>query len=223
MSSAEATLSLEIPTLGPGTRVDVLVGKTTLACRAASMQGQGLHLMVSESSVRHAAHCTPGQSVRMTMYRSGTCWEFIGTIREWIWTQPAVLVVGALQGWQEKQRRQDKRDQRSLEAQLSLETGARYCGQTLDLSANGLSILLPMNELLNIGSRGHVTLRLAEDDWCADMPISIARLENWLHKRGRLQRVGASLVEPLTPEQRNRWDTCLTRLSEPDSGELKAA
>jgi len=33
-------------------------------------------------------------------------------------------------------------------------------------------------DVLEIGASGRMTLRLSEDDWCIDIPVRIARLEN---------------------------------------------
>lgn len=222
-SSLESALSLELPVLGPGTRVDVTVGEATLACRAARMQGQALHLMVGETSVRHAALCNPGTSVQLTMYRSGSCWEFEATIREWVWTQPALLVVGGLRSWTQKQRRVELREPRSLEALLQLSGGERTCGRTLDISSGGVSLLLPATDSLQIGTTGQLTLRLAEDEWCHQIPVRLTRLENWLHTRGRSLRVGAALAESASEQENERWIDCLKRLEEQDDQERDAA
>ena len=212
-SSSEESLSLELPVLGPGTRVDVLVEGNTLICRAARMQGQALYLTVGGNSVRYAALCAPGTPLQLTMYRAGSCWEFEATIREWVWTQPAMLVVGGLKSWTQKQRRQEQREPRSLEALLQLPHGERICGRTLDISAGGVSLLLPATESLKIEQHGQLTLRLADDEWCRHIPVCITRLENWLHPRGRSQKVGAALAESATLLETERWSQCRERLN----------
>ena len=207
-------LSLNLPVLGPGTRVSVQVEGATLSCRAARMQGPALHLTVGESGIRHASLCNPGTPVQLTMYRAGSCWEFEATIREWVWTQPALLVVGGLHSWKQKQRRQELREPRSLEALLQLSCGERSLGRTLDISSGGVSLLLPAAEALQIGKIGQLTLRLADDEWCRHIPVRLTRLENWLHARGRSLRVGATLSENATEGDRERWLVCLKDLEE---------
>jgi len=211
--SFSESLSLELPVLGPGTRVEVTVEGSTLACRAAQMQGQALYLTVGGDSVRHSALCTPGTPLQLTMYRAGSCWEFEATIREWVWTTPAMLVVVGLKSWTQKQRRQEQREPRSLEALFQLPSGERVCGRTLDISAGGVSLLLPATESLKIGQPGQLTLRLADDEWCRHIPVCITRLENWLHPRGRSQKVGAALAASATLLETERWSQCRERLN----------
>lgn len=213
-SSSPSTFSLDLPVLGPGTRVAVQVGGVTLLCRAARMQGPALHLTVGESGLRHASLCNPGSPVQLTMYRAGSCWEFEATIREWVWTQPALLIVGGLHSWTQKQRRQELREPRSLEAMLQLQSGERALGRTLDISSGGVSLLLPAADSLKVGQTGQLTLRFADDEWCRHIPVRLTRLENWLHARGRSQRVGATLTQDATEDDRERWLTCLKYLED---------
>ena len=213
-SASESSLNLDLPVLGPGTRVDVLVEGALLTCRAARMEGQALHLTVADSSVRHAALCSPSTPIQLTMYRAGSCWEFKATIREWVWTQPALLVVGGISSWRQKQRRQESREPRSLEALLQLQSGERACGRTLDISSGGVSLLLPAAEALKVGQVGQLTLRLSDDEWCRQIPVRLTRMENWLHSRGRSLRVGAALTTDASEEDQERWASCIKRLEE---------
>lgn len=201
--------ALSLPVLGPGTRVHVEVGEQTLFCRAARMQGNTLHLTVSEAGRSQTPPFEPGTTVQLTMFRAGTCWEFQATVSQWVVGQPPMLVVGALRGWVEKQRRQEDRAPQSLDALFLLDGGGRALGRTLDLSTGGVSLLLPASITVAVGMEGRLTLRLSEESWCSDIPMRVTRLENWLHARGRSLRVGAALAEGLTPEERTRWEACL--------------
>lgn len=201
-----------LPLFGPGTRVEVAQPERTLLCRLCRMQGRTLHLSVPGDGAQAASWLPPGGPVRLTLSRGGACWEARATIREWLWTSPPTLVVGPVLDWREMPRRRAVRRGRQVALCLSLESGARLYGRTLDISSEGISLLLAGAAPLAAGNRAHLTLQLSEDEWSEAIPIRIARQESWLGPRGRSLRVGAAVEIAPTAAASHPWRQALQRL-----------
>jgi hypothetical protein len=217
---------MEIPLFGPGTRVELVVDGALVSCRALRMQGRSLHVSVPDSATsRLSGRLAAGSFVPLTLYARGSCWEVDGTVREWLWTRPAQLVIGGLEGWRELPRRQEPRAVQEREVCLWTEDGGRWHGRSRDISRVGISALLPGAAPLAVGARAALEIRQDDDDWSDAFPIRVVRLENWLHAGAgsRAQLVGMALQTDQNPRLQRVWDEWLCRIrSDDDAPEARA-
>lgn len=198
------------PVLGLGARVEVDDGVGVLICRLRAVHGRALHLDAPPGA-RRSLLAQEGVPLQLTVSGSGVCWEAAAATRQWVWMRPPLLVVGVVGEWRKKRLRNARRVPRQLAARIAVAGGREYLGRTQDVSAGGVSLLVPGLAEVEEGAIGWLTLQIDEDNWCDDLPIRIARVRNWLRSTGRAVEIGAQLQIPSESQGRS-WQECLARL-----------
>jgi curved DNA-binding protein CbpA len=216
------------PEMLVGSRLEVRHAGEMLVCSVREVRTDMLYLAAPAGARRLSA--IEGARVTLTCYRAGRCLETETRAGQWVWMptvsgarcqgnrQPGTgnrvpltggFWVGPLGAWHENARRRSRRVPYQLPVRLSVDGGSDLEGQSQDVSAAGLSLIVNGAAEISEGATGRISLQIGERIWTQVMPVRVVRVRNWLQPSRRTMEIAVQLQ----PESRCRlWLEHLARL-----------